>query len=103
MKKSIILTFIAIIATACSAILIIGTQANSQKQKAGSETNTTGYLYTVKSYEGKIAVFDFGTNTPLEILECPLSSLPTEETEMLKIGINVATESELQQLIEAFD
>ena len=102
MKKRVVITLTAIFTVATAAILIILPDAQNNN-KAGGETLTTGYLYTVKEYEGKVAVFDYGAASPAEILDCPLSSVPEEEAEKLKAGIDVATETELQQLIEAFD
>ncbi len=93
-----------IFAIGASAILLIGSGNDSSMQrKADGETTTVGYEYTVKVYKGKIAVFGFGESSPLEFLDCPLSSLPTAEAEKISAGINVADDAELQRLIEALD
>ncbi len=103
MKKNITFPLILIFTVACAAILIIGSDLQTEKKITDREKLTVGYQFTVKEYNGKVAVFDYGTATPVEILDCPLSSLPADEASKLKAGINVATETELQQLIEAFD
>ena len=103
MKKNIILPLIALFTAACAAILIIGSDFHTEKNITDREKNTVGYQFTVKEFNGRVAVFDYGTATPVEILDCPLSSLPAEEADRLKAGINVSTQTELQQLIEAYD
>ena len=85
------------------AIILMGSQAERQTKETGSEIFTTGFSFTIKEYEGKIAVFDYGSAYPIEILDCPLSSLPEDEAAKLRSGISVANKSELQKIIEAFD
>ena len=103
MKKGIFLPLISIFVIACTAIIIIVSDYEAEKSITDREIHTVGYQYTVKEYKGKIAVFDYGAATPVEILDCPLSSLPADEANKLKAGINVSTQTELQQLIEAYD
>lgn len=103
MKKNIIFPLISIFTVACAAILIIGSDLQTETKITDREKHTVGYQFTVKEYNGKIAVFDYGTATPVEILDCPLSALPADEADKLKAGINISTETELQQLIEAYD
>lgn len=103
MKKQIIILLISVFTFACAAILVIGNDFEISKKITGGESLTTGYQFTLKEYHGKVAVFDYGTAIPFEVLDCPLSSLPEEEAMKLKHGINVVSKSELQQLIEAYD
>ena len=103
MNNQTLFSLIAVFIVACASILIIASEFSPPKNKTDREKVTVGYQYIVKEYNGKIAIFDYETAVPVEILDCPLSSLPADEAEKLKSGINVATEAELQQLIEAFD
>ena len=103
MKHKLILVL-----TMCLSIgVLIGAvlkQENSeQKNISDSENTAVGYKYTVKEYNGNIAVFSFGSTYPIEVLECPLKSLPDNEAQRLTAGIDIQTDDELQQLIEAYD
>ncbi len=94
--------------TMCLSIgVLIGAvlkQENSeQKNISDSENTAVGYKYTVKEYNGNVAVFSFGSTYPIEVLECPLKSLPDNEAQRLTAGIDIQTDDELQQLIEAYD
>ena len=89
------------IGAVCGVILKSGN--GEQKNISDSENTTVGYKYTVKEYNGNVAVFSFGSTYPIEVLECPLKSLPDDEAKKLSAGIDVESEEELQQLIEAYD
>ncbi len=85
------------------AVIVLGAEAEKQAKETGSEAFTTGFSFMIREYEGKVAVFDCSKNTPIEILDCPISSLPEDEAAMLRRGISVASKTELQEIIEAFD
>lgn len=60
--------------------------------------------YTVKEHDGKIAVFQNGSNDPIKILDGPyVRDLPTFDRELLENGITVETETELNALLEDYD
>lgn len=103
MKRFIALNLAAISVFSLIAIFILGNDAYTEKEITDSDTVTIGYKYTVKEFNGKIAVFNYGAARPLEILECPLSSLPSTEKTLLSEGINVENDIQLQKLIEAYD
>ena len=91
------------------AVIILNTTNNStetisKKEEADSNSITVSFRYTVKNYNGKVAVFNFGDDSyPVEILDCPINSLPESEKEKLNKGINIFSEQELQEIIEAYD
>ncbi len=95
---------IVIFAVSVLALAVTGKDAQQIKEKADSSNNTTvGYVYTIKDYNGKIAVFDYGDDEPITVLDCPLSVLTEKEKNMIKKGIDVSDNGELRELIEAFD
>lgn len=96
----IILILAAVVLTAS---IIFFTSPSAQNKITDGESTTVGYRYTVKSYNGKIAVFEYMHTQPIEILDCPISSLPAKEAEKLNKGIDITNEFELQSIIEAFD
>lgn len=97
LKKSIPITALLTV----SVILLF--QVSTEKITADSELSTVGYKYTVSEYNGKVAIFVYGENTPETILDCRIDALPESEAENLKTGIHVNNDSELQSLIEAYD
>ncbi len=103
MKKLIGLVCILLIIFAASALTLDFTQSFDNKNEADSNTVAIGYKFTVKNFNGKVAVFSYGSTYPIEVLECPVSSLPPDEAQKVKAGIDIADEADLQQIIEAFD
>lgn len=60
--------------------------------------------YTVKEYDGKIAVFKNGESAPLEIIDgIFVRDLPTYDRELLSEGIYAENEAALQKLLEDYD
>lgn len=100
MKLSLkIFSFVAVL---ISAIIVIFT-TSSKRITADSELTTVGYKYTVSEYNGKVAVFVYGEQTPETILDCRIDSLPESDAQNLRKGIHINNDTELQSLIEAFD
>lgn len=90
------------IAVLISAIIVIFA-TSSKRITADSEISTVGYKYTVSEYNGKVAVFVYGEQTPETILDCRIDSLPESDVQNLRKGIHIINDTELQSLIEAFD
>ncbi len=68
-----------------------------------SETSTAAAsVYTLKEFNGKLAVFETGTDSPLEVFSILVSSLPEGDRDMLKTGIKANTKAELLRLIEDY-
>lgn len=67
-----------------------------------SEKEIIADTYTIKEYDGKIAVYKNGDSVPERFLDTELSCLPQTDREKLKNGIKVSSEAELHRLIEDF-
>ncbi len=65
-----------------------------------TEVSTQGFI--LKEYNGCIAVFTDSGSLLNEIPDSNFSALPENDKEKLKNGIFVASEAELQSLIEDF-
>lgn len=100
MKHSIRYFFCILLSCLILSTLSSATKTNN---KTDSETFAVGFKYTIREYNGKVAVFDYGQQKPKIILDSLTNSLPEEDAENIRRGINVRTDSELQYLIEAFD
>lgn len=103
MKKRLISVLSAVILVSALALAVNTIQSPYENNEADSNSVTVSYKYTVKDYNGKVAVFSYGSSYPIEILDCPLNSLPADEAARLFEGINITDESQLQALIEAYD
>ena len=103
MKRRIETVLFTLIFAVASIMIIIVSKSAEKNEKADSESSTVSFIYTVKEFNGKVAVFDYGESQPIEILDCPVSNLPHNEAEKIKIGINISSEQQLQNIIEAYD
>lgn len=66
--------------------------------------NKPEIIYTVKEFEGKIAVFKSGNNTPERILDSPyIRDLPEYDRDLLRVGIPAYSEAELNLILEDYD
>jgi hypothetical protein len=58
--------------------------------------------YIMREYEGEVAIFREGSNSPYQILDYPVYLLGEEEQEEVKVGIRVDTFEEIRKLVEDF-
>ncbi|MGN0539696.1 MAG: hypothetical protein ACI4KI_07580 [Candidatus Fimenecus sp.] len=88
---------------AFSALILTLSFVNTEPNEEEKMQNTaSATVYTVADYQGKIAVFKNREKTPFEIYDSYVSSLPEEDRELLKNGIQTESESELQKIIEDY-
>jgi len=59
-------------------------------------------VYTLKEYNGFLALFIDGNSTPEAVYSVPVASLPEADRKMLTDGISVTDISLLQSLLEDF-
>ena len=101
MKKHVIL--ITVIIILCTISVLYNIFKIKQTSAATKEiTETANYEYTVKDYKGRIAIFKYGKELPLEIFDIYTESLPKIDSARIKEGINIADENELQKIIEEY-
>ena len=65
------------------------------------ENETTEFIYTVKSYEGKIGIFT-DRGSLVRVLEVYIKTLPKADQNMLEKGVLVTSEAELHSIIEDY-
>ena len=65
------------------------------------ENETTEFIYTVKSYEGKIGIFT-DSGALVRVLEVYIKTLPKADQNMLEKGVLVTSEAELHSIIEDY-
>lgn len=59
-------------------------------------------LYCIKEYKGNIAVFEESKEKPFRITTIAVDELPAEDQKLLKQGIEVSGQEELNNLIEDY-
>lgn len=72
--------------------------AKEEKEKSYK----SGSTYCVKEYKGNIAVFEQSKEKPFKITNIAVDELPTEDQKLLKKGIEVSGQEELNNLIEDY-
>lgn len=76
----------------------------SSQENSNLPAMTSGQeLYTVRTYNGKIGIFKNEENSPFEIIDVEVSSLPQTDQLLLSTGIQTKSDSELQQIIEDYE
>ncbi len=60
-------------------------------------------VYTVKEYNGFLAVFPYQSDLPTQITEVYVDSLPESDRKKISNGMQIYSEDELQTLLEDYD
>lgn len=89
------------IVTLVLLFILINTSKGTSKG-TNEHNETANSRYTVEEYQGKIAVFKDGEAVPYEIFDTYVAVLPEHDRQLLKDGINVSSETELQKIIEDY-
>lgn len=98
MKKIII----PIIALVSLATLTISNNFNKKPENIkNTEVSFVSY-YTLRDYNGRIALFVDDSEAPKETFNVFTDTLPEEDASKLKKGIVVKTEAELQRILEEY-
>ena len=63
-------------------------------------THIDGYI--LRNYNGKIGIFPADSDTPQQVLNIEIDTLPDEDQQQLAVGIYVPNQEELQSKIEDY-
>ncbi len=99
-KSTKILIF-ALVSLFCLSVLYLNLNKDIEKQQTRQQIINDEY-YTVKDYNGKIAVFKNSENIPITVYDSYTSLLPEYDKKLLKEGIRVKDTNELQKIIEDY-
>ncbi|MGN0570148.1 MAG: hypothetical protein ACI4N4_06565 [Candidatus Fimenecus sp.] len=102
MTKKVKISVFALLFAFSALILTLSLVTKEPSEKGKVQNTTSATVYTVADYQGKIAVFKNREKTPFEIYDSYVYSLPKEDRERLKSGIQTESESELQKIIEDY-
>ncbi len=95
--KKIILNFVI-----SAAIILTGMFLSILIFKNADQTTQQDY-YTVKEYQGKVAVFEKDSENPMDVLDVYVAQLPETDRTQLHDGIIIETKEKLARLIEDYD
>lgn len=98
---------IRILAALCAAftvpyVLFSSTVKPPADDSSSVQTTLTASRYTLRDYNGMLAVFVDDSSIPLETFPILTASLPAAEAERIRIGIDADTREELQLLLEDY-
>lgn len=89
-----------------SSNILYNSTANTSSSQGSSEIDVIASrsdVYTVKEYQGIIGVFHNGDRIPYQEINVEVSSLPAEDQELLKTGIQVYSKDKLNSVIEDYE
>lgn len=91
-------------ATVISCITIIFSLSNQpETEKTGTVLVTTPpIVYLLKEYNGKLAVFEQGSDLPYKEFDININTLSDYDKELLEIGITADSREKIRQLIEDY-
>ena len=101
MKKSVMKLVLGAATVFSAAVLMYSALADRSITR--NDDLPTPPLYVVGEYGGRLAVFPFGADWPRTVTEVRLDTLPLHDADLLRQGIEVYSENELQSLLEDFD
>ena len=81
-------------------IVYVPIYVESTEEVDNSETVDTEDIYIVKSYEGKIGVFE--NNYLIDVIDVYTKTLPKADQKLLEKGIVISGKSDLNSLIEDY-
>lgn len=98
MKKLII----ALSTIFCTILIMVSiyTFLPSEQPEPKAKATETQIEYTVKDYGGKVAVFAADSSSPLVVYEIYTHLLPENDIELLRRGIKVTSQEQLQSCLE---
>lgn len=74
----------------------------SFKNEEKTDENQIMGNFTIKEYNGNVAVFESGKVLPIETTETMVDDLPAADRELLKKGIIVSSKKELSRILEDY-
>ena len=101
MSKILKISIFSLICVLCMGTLFVNlnNDVESYENEKGQKPQE---IYTIKEYDGKIAVFRNNDSKPMEVYESYVSLLPEADRQKLQNGITVDNTRDLQEIIEDY-
>lgn len=100
-SKTLKISIFSLICVLCLATLFVNLN-NDIERKENDENTKHQEIYTIREYEGRVAVFKNTDKVPFAIYEAYTSLLPEQDRQKLKNGIQVDNTTDLQKIIEDY-
>ena len=100
MKKLIILTTCFVAACIIFSFSILPNLNKAQANNTSEPKVSSSLTYTVKNFNGNVAVFEAGSNKPFKVTEVQINTLPFDDQKNLEEGITVTSKEQLNSLLE---
>ncbi len=84
------------------SVLFVRINKDIEMNEKGTTNVSQQTQYTIKEYNGKVAVFKNNNTFPESVYDAYISVLPESDQERLKNGITVSDKTELQKIIEDY-
>lgn len=103
-KRLIAVTAAIVLASSIASAAFSKKAANSAIEASlnTSQNERPSYSYIIKEYNGKLAVFESGSDTPFRITDLDISVLPEADRKALQNGIKAANRKELNRILEDY-
>lgn len=76
---------------------------SSSESSISPESEAKASSYTVKTFNGKIGVFADSEETPIDIIDVEIATLPQEDQATLTNGITAKDKSSLRRILEDYE
>ena len=103
--KKIITTILMFILLVFVVLIVCSQIVKNKKEENTTTTNIITQaqtLYILSDYDGRLALFSSENQEPVTVYEIYTESLPYDDYILIKSGIKVKSEEELQRLIEDY-
>ena len=91
-----------LLAVSCFAVLFISLNNDLNRRSLQDNSDIVQDYFTVKEYDGKIAVYKNEETKPYIVYDAYVSLLPQQDIELLKKGIVTDDKEYLQSVIEDY-
>lgn len=91
-----------LLAVSCFTVLFISINNDLNRRSLQNDSDIIEDFYTVKEYDGKIAVYKNEETKPYVVYDAYVSLLPQQDIELLKKGIVTDNKEYLQSIIEDY-
>lgn len=101
-KRLVIIVSVLFAAIAVTALVFTLFPAQNQAQAENPTDTTSEAVYYLKDYNGRLAVFSEGSESPFKITEVEIKTLPEYDQKTLRQGVKAHGQKELTRLLEDF-
>lgn len=100
-SKTLKISIFSLVCVLCLATLFVNINNDIESYEDDNSLNKQE-IYTIREYEGKIAVFKNSDTKPFTVYESYISLLPEQDRQRLQVGIEVDNTTDLQRIIEDY-